>query len=145
MLPRWHILYGAVFTVLIWLLAPQIAWYNLILMFLASFLIDFDHYLSASFNSKKWSLKNAFRYYEIDRIKANAEKEKGNRKQGNFHLFHTIEFYILVLIIGLFWAPLFYVFAGMVFHTLLDILHLGTQDAMYRREFFFWKWIKGRL
>lgn len=144
MLPRWHIFWGAVFSLILYLVVPGIEWYYLIIVFLSSFLIDFDHYMAAAYNSGKISLFESFKYYDIDRIKAMKEKKKGIRNKGTFHLFHTVEFHFLVFILGLFFAPLFYVFIGMMFHTLLDLLYLAVRDVLYRREFLLWNWIKSR-
>ena len=77
MLPRWHILSGALFTGFIWLIAPETKLIYLALVFLSAFLIDFDHYMVAVYKTGNIRLSNAFEYYEktgdLDRAVAVAE------------------------------------------------------------------------
>jgi hypothetical protein len=74
-----------------------------------------------------------------------AEKEKGVRKKGDFHPFHTIEFHALVGLLSLLWVGFFYIFLGMMFHSLLDVIYLVYAGRTYRREFFFVRWIYRKL
>ena len=145
MLPRWHIVYGAIFTGLIVIFAPKLGILNFVLIFLASFLIDFDHYINAVKKTGKLSLKCAFDYHAEEGKRAHKERSKGIRRTGDFHLFHTVEFHALIAIIGIFFAPFFYIFLGMVFHSLLDIYSMMNQDFMYRREYFLTKWIRDQI
>ena len=141
MLPRWHIFWGAIFTLLIWILAPNISLIFLALIFFSSFLIDFDHYIMSVLKTKRISLLHAFDYHKKEEIKLIKEKKKGIRKKGDFHLFHTLEFHALIGILGIFWTPFFYIFVGMVFHSLLDLADLLHKDRFYRREFFLINWL----
>lgn len=142
MLPRWHVLLGAIFTLIIWLIFPQVSWIYLTLIFLSSFLIDFDHYATAVFNTKKFSLKDSFNYYKILGKKHESEAAKGIRKKGVFHLFHTLEFHLIVFLLGFIWQGFFYIFLGMLFHSGMDIIYLVYKDRMYLREFFFINWLR---
>jgi len=112
MLPRWHILYGALFVIVIWLFVPNINPLYLIIIFLSSVIIDLDSYTNAIIKTKK--------------IRG---------KKGDFRLFHTIEFHILIAIISLFFTPFLYVFIGMVFHSLLDAGEMLYRDQLYGGEF----------
>lgn len=138
MLPRWHILLGAIFTAFIWLVFPETEWYNLALIFLSSFLIDFDHYMCAVRKTGKLGLFSAFAYHE--KLMQMHKKNKSKRK-GDFHVFHTVEFHLLVFALGFFFEPFFYVFAGMVFHSLMDIIDLIIHGDLSRREFFLVNWL----
>lgn len=146
MLPRWHIILGAIFSLVLWYIAPKVEWYNIIIVFLASFLIDFDHYLSAAIKDKSnLNLFNSFKYYEKQGKEEISQRNKGIRKVGDFHLFHTAEFHIFVFILGLFFPFFMFVFIGMLFHSIIDIYDLMKTDFMYRREFFLFNWIKNKL
>jgi hypothetical protein len=136
MLPRWHIFWGAIFTVLFWIISPKISWLNLTLIFLASFLIDFDHYAASAIKTRKIGLFHSFKYHKKLAEIEEKENRMGVRRKGDFHLFHTVEFHALVGLLGLIWIGFFYLFIGMVFHSLLDIIQLIYDDRMYRREFF---------
>ena len=136
MLPRWHILWGAVFTIIVFAVSPQTHFIYLALIFLSSVFIDLDHYFVAVKRSGRLSLNHAFEYHKVQE---KIEIQEYNRKlyqKGDFHLFHTIEFHLLIAILGYFWTPFFYIFIGMLFHSLLDLVSLVYDDRLYRREFF---------
>ena len=78
MLPRWHVVLGAIFTSVIWIFAPQVGIFYLLLIFAASFLIDFDHYACFVMKTKKLSLKKSFSYH--NKLK---KKKKGRNKEGD--------------------------------------------------------------
>ncbi len=141
MLPRWHILFGAILAGIIWIISPHTHWIYITLFFLSSFLIDFDHYVCAVTNTKNFNLKNAYKYHEeMDKLDEERRK-KGIKEKGDFHLFHTVEFHILVGFLGTIWVGFFYIFLGMMFHSLTDIYSLLYAKEMYRREFFFVGWL----
>jgi hypothetical protein len=142
MYPRWHILFGAIFTLIIWIAIPGISFLPLTLIFLSSFLIDFDHYVVSAYKTKNLSLKNSFKYYKDDRIKAEKEIAQGIKRKSDFHLFHTIEFHILIGLLSFFWIGFFYIFVGMMFHSMLDVAEMTKKRALHRREFFFFNWVK---
>ncbi|MEI6849440.1 MAG: hypothetical protein WCK29_00215 [archaeon] len=137
MLPRWHILLGFLFSLLIYVIFPQISLISLSLVFLSSFLIDFDHYLIAVIKTKKLGLFNAFAYFKkLDR-EEQLKLKKGIKQRGPLMVFHTVEFHILVLLAAIFIHPLFYsILVGMLFHSIIDILSLKSRDILYHREFF---------
>ena len=138
MIPRYHIILGAVFSLVIWLVFPEIQGLFILLIFLSSFLIDFDHYVLAVMKTKSISLIDAFEYYK--KLKKDAKKEKG-KKKSFFFLFHTIEFHILVLLLGFAWVGFFYIFIGMVFHSILDFTYLAYKKQIYKRWFFLTEWL----
>ncbi len=141
MLPRWHLLFGGILTLLIWISAPNTSLIHILLFFLSTFLMDLDHYICAVFNTRKFSLKEAFDYHKKLDAEDLQRRKRGIREKGDFHLFHTVEFHILVGILGLNWIGFFYIFLGMMFHSLIDIYSLMYASEMYRREFFFVNWI----
>ena len=141
MLPRWHILFGGIFSLLIWIVAPKTKLIFILSVFLSSFLIDLDHYLSSVFRTKRLSLFHAFEYHrKIDELELK-KKKQGIREKGDFHLFHTIEFHILIGILGLYWIGFFYIFLGIIFHSLIDIYSLLYVKEVYRREYFLTNWV----
>jgi len=142
MLPRWHVLLGAIFTTFIWIVAPEITLLNIALIFFSSFLIDFDHYVTAALKTKKYNFKDIFKHHKKLLIKENRDIARGIRRKGeDFHLFHTMEFHILIAALSIF-SPIFlYVFIGMIFHSLLDVIHLINGGKFHRREYFFFNWL----
>ena len=146
MLPRWHIILGAIFTIILWIAVPGISFFYLILDFFASFLIDVDHYVASIINSGRIiSLKDSFEYHRIKEIQQQKEISRGIRKKSDFHLFHTLEFHLLVGLLGIFWIGFFYIFIGMVFHSLIDIYDGLRKGWLHRREFFFFNWLAKRF
>ena len=141
MLPKWHILFGFFFTVLIWIASPNINLLFLLLLFLSTFLIDFDHYLCAVVKCKNLSLAKAHSY-NLRIIEEQLKKKKsGIYERGDFHFFHTIEAHIIIGLLGVFWDGFFYVLLGMIFHSLLDLYTLLVKKDMHIREYFFFRWL----
>src|SRR3989338_6548172 len=141
MLPRWHIFFGAIFSLLIWIIAPQTSPVYIVLIFISTFLMDFDHYICAVFKTKKLGLFHSFKYHKEMLKQAREEKKKGIKRKCDFHLFHTVEFHILFGLLSLSWIGFFYIFLGMVFHSFLDIYSILYEGMMHRREFFLVHWV----
>lgn len=146
MFPRWHFLFGLAFAAIIFIVAPSINLFNFALLFAASFLIDFDHYLAYLIKEKKAGLFGALKYHrELDKAEQIA-KQKGKTLPINFHLFHTIEFHALIGILGIvLWNGFFYMFLGMMFHSLLDFADMAYRGRLDRREYFFFNWLKNKF
>ncbi len=130
MLPKWHILLGFVFAYIVyWFTSINI--FGASLIFLSSVLIDFDHYVWYGFKKKDWSLKNAY-----NRNKALPKKHKPI-----MHIFHTIEFLIMVFMLFYFWNGFLFILVGMVFHSILDILDIFYNKKLGAREFSFIRYL----
>lgn len=145
MFPRWHILLGFIFAAVLWAFFPATAWYYILIIFLSSFLIDFDHYMVFVWKKGGWSLRGALNYYETQRRIQIEEQRRGIFRKSDFHLFHTLEFHAAVLALGFVYPVFMYVLAGMVFHSLTDLIHLAYEQEIYRREFFLTNWIRTHL
>jgi len=145
LLPRWHIILGAAFALVIWIIIPATPIIYIALIFLSSFLIDFDHYVVASRKTKSLSLRRSLHYHNELGKKILKDKEKGIREKSHFYVFHTVEFHILVAIIGIFYNPFFYIFIGMVFHSILDLYWMLREDLLYIREFFFFNYTREKF
>ncbi len=146
MLPRWHILLGLLFSLVFWIVFPETHWIYAAIIFLSAFLIDFDHYMNAVFKTGKICLFDAFEYHRRLIKKALADKKREVRKRGDFHIFHTIEFHIFTLVMGFIIHPVFfYILIGMVFHSIVDLISLIWEDGLYRREYFFVRWLARKM
>jgi len=124
MLPKFHIILGAIFSALMYYLL-QITLFQTILIFFASILIDFDHYLFYVQETKKWSLQKAYNW-KIYRQK---------KHKPIMMIFHTIEFLILVFILSFVWKGFGFILIGLVFHSIFDMIQLGYEKKLYIREF----------
>ena len=127
MLPRNHIYLGLIFSIIIYLYTPA-SYFQASLVFFASFLIDFDHYVWYVLRKKDFSLKNA--YYFLKGI-------SGYHKPTMMFI-HTIEFHIFTGLLIFFWSGFFFVLLGMVFHSILDIF---SHMKLSCREFSLIKYI----
>lgn len=142
MIPRWHIILGGIFTLILWAFSPSVNPVYLGLVFFSSFLIDFDHYMSAALKLKTINLKKVLEYHDVLGKKEMLEKRKGiRRKCPHFHVFHTIEFHLFIGLLSFVWIGFFYIFLGMVFHSLLDLTDLAQRGVIYRREYFLVNWL----
>ncbi len=141
MLPKWHIFWGVLFTAIIWFFAKDLEPIYLLLIFLSTFLIDFDHYLVAVRKNESLSFKRSLIFFKENNKKELSDHKKGKKNKGHFFLFHTMEFHMFVALLSLVWAGFFYVFIGMVFHSLLDLLWLLYHNMFYVREFFLFNWL----
>ena len=146
MLPRWHIIFGAVLTLFIWTIFPKLHFLYLILIFLSSFLIDFDHYVNATLRNKSFSLDKAFEYYEIkDKILKEEIKKGIKKKEDEFQFFHPIEVHVAILVLGFLWQGFWFIFIGMLFHSLLDVASMYKAGYLHRREYFLVNWIRRKF
>ena len=145
MIPRWHILLGLIFSALFWIIFPNVHWAYVLLIFLSAVFIDLDHYMCAVWKEGKISLSNALeRYRKIERQEI-AERKRGIFRKSDFHIFHTIEFHILIFALGFLWQGFFYILVGMLFHSLCDLIDMSVKGRTYRREFFLVNWIAKKL
>ena len=146
MLPKTHMLLGLVFSGIVWFLFPAIPGWGILLVFLSSFLIDFDHYVVFVLKQKKMSLNESLKWHDKEDVVQRKEKAAGIRQKGHFHLFHTIEFHGIVWLLGYFlWSGFLYVTIGMIFHSVCDLVYLIQKDYLYRREYLFVNWLRRKL
>lgn len=145
MYPRWHVLYGLLFALLLSAVAPGVHPGYLLLVFLASVLIDFDHYLACVHKTGKLGFFHAFEYHRKTAVGMRAQEKKGLKPKSDFHLFHTLEFHTLIGLLGMLWIGFFYLFIGMVFHSLLDVIDGVQRNTLHRREYFFFAWLAKRF
>ena len=130
MLPKTHIILGAIFSVLIYFIF-QITLFQASLILFASIFIDVDHYVFYVSRKKNFNLKKAYYWH------------KGLPKNHKtiMHIFHTLEFMILILILSFFWNGFFFIFIGMVFHSALDLIDIFYNYKFGVRELSFIRYI----
>jgi hypothetical protein len=125
MYPQKHFIFGLIFAIILFFIFPEIGIFNVSLIFLSSFLIDFDHYLEYAYRKKDFSLKRAYQWHVMmDKKFKSLPKNKQKRIFTGFCIFHGAEILIIVLFLGfLIGEYFFFILIGMSFHLLLDILH----------------------
>ncbi len=128
MVPKIHILIGGLVSVLI-VYFFNVSIFGGLLIFLSSFLIDFDHYVYYvfkekdlnPFNSVKWFFRKRDKWFKLSVL------ERKGYKRGIF-IFHGIEFLLLLFLVSWFYPVFYYVIFGILIHIFLDyveILHLN--------------------
>ncbi len=132
MLPKWHILFGAVLSLGLYFFGVSL--FNSIIVFIASVLIDVDHYLYYVFTKKDFSLKNAYKkgckkYNKFYKLPA----KKREKYKEDISIFHGIEFWILLFFLSFFYN-LSFVISGIAFHIFLDFI-----DLYNKKEHFYMK------
>ncbi len=127
MFPRIHILFGAIFSILIYFIL-HFTILSIILIFLASVFIDVDHYLWYINRKKEFSLKKAFYFHKNLPI---------NHKPV-MHIFHNIEFLAIISILSYFYNIFLFILIGILFHLILDLIamlhekHIGREFSLIR-------------
>lgn len=135
MFPRYHILFGALFALFIWIIDSSTGWYALII-FLATFLIDIDHYLVYVKRKNSLNLKKATDYFFNIHQGLKPKLRKGIKVKAPLLFTHTVEFLILVFILALFSPFFLFILIGMLFHSLLDVIDMFMVfGTVYPRSF----------
>lgn len=124
MLPKYHIIFGFLFSAILFLIFPFIGFLGFLIIFASSVLIDVDHYIYYIFAKKNLSLKNAYKYFFEKRKKYIFALSSSNEKiNPAMYFFHGIEILLILFILGIFLNELFlFVFIGFSFHLFLDVL-----------------------
>lgn len=102
-----HVIVSAIITLFIF---PVYGWFSL-LVFLGGVLIDIDHYLWWIFNRKSFSLKESYHFF----------KDEYKGKEDLTLIFHSIEFWLLSLVMVYFFPILFPYFIGLASHITMDM------------------------
>ncbi len=122
MLPKTHILLGAIFSGILFLLFPKITLTSALIIWFSSFLIDIDHYIYYVLAEGDFSLRRAYKWHLLKRKIMKKLSRKERRKHKNEILFlHGIEIIFLLYLLSFFWKFLLFVAIGFVFHLFLDI------------------------
>ena len=134
MYPKHHILYGAIFSLLLLIFIPKINLTGAIIIFLASVLIDVDHYLAYGLTKKDWNLKNAFNWFHEAGLKIRKLPTKQQKKIFiAICAFHGIEILLILLALSLFHPFFLLILIGFSFHMFLDLLYEVYYDERFHK------------
>ncbi len=129
MLPKYHLIFGLIFTLIIYLIF-QITPFQVIILFTASYLIDFDHYLFYFLKTNNISLKNAKNYFlklKKNFLSLSPKKRKDYKRP--ILVFHGIEFWIFLIFLSYLNKIFLFVLIGVMFHMFFDFI-----EIIYIRE-----------
>ncbi len=112
MLPKYHLLFGFLFSLILYLLFPFIGLPGFLIIFASSVLIDVDHYIYYVFTKKDLSLKKAY-YFFLKKPLINPA----------MYFLHGVEVLLILFLLGIFVNKVFlFIFIGFSFHLFLDVL-----------------------
>lgn len=104
------------------------------LIFIVSFIfIDFDHYLLYIYRFKKFTIKEMFKYFD------DMWERKGDVYE--ICIFHTIEFFLVLFILGYWYREFWIILTGFLTHLLFDLYYLYRHDVIFTRAFSFTEYL----
>ena len=122
MYPIQHLVFGIIFSLILFTFFPQIGIFGISLIILSTFFIDADHYLFYVWKRKDLSLRNAYRWFTNWTEKREAIS---NLNMGNYRriivIFHGFEFWAFLSIFAIFNNFFLYIFIGVMLHIFLDM------------------------
>ena len=95
-------------------------------VFVGGVMIDFDHYIWYVYNLRKYNPFECYKYFIKD-----LEKNDWQDVQGTVLLFHTIEFFLICIILSFFNTIAMLFTVGLIGHYLLDLIwHLRVSKRV---------------
>ena len=134
MLVKYHVILGAIASAIIYFIF-QITPIQATIIFLASFLIDVDHYLIYIFDKKEINFNNAHKWFLKRRnkwIKLNPDQK--NKTKRAIFIFHGIEFVFILIIFSFFIPIVKFILFGVLIHLILDYIDIiYYKDKLYSK------------
>jgi len=132
---KYHILVGALVAYIISIIF-NLDFLTGFIIFSASILIDFDHYLWYSLETKNWNPLSAVRWYihHGSRWKEISKKERDKYKSG-VYIFHNWIFWLILLILGVIINKIYlWILVGFVIHIIPDLFVLKIRGASIKQK-----------
>ena len=106
---------------------------NAVIFGLSVVLIDIDHIIQYVDDTKNLNPKGFFIYFNF--LISNLKNRNIDKDYLCINLFHTIECYLLLLLLAGSFPVLYYVLFGFLFHHLFDQIHMIKYEIPYIRAF----------
>ncbi len=137
MLPKTHILFGAIFSLLLFSLFPNfIGLTGAIIIFLSSVLIDFDHYMYYIYKKKNLNLRRSYLWFLNSKKEIISMKEEEREKyKFSLLIFHGIECWILLLFLLFINRVFLFILIGILVHMTLDFIELYQNKVPFYIKF----------
>lgn len=113
MKPLVHILFSLILAVVLY---PIFNW-RVLFVLAGGFLIDIDHYLWHIYKYKKFNLINSYKFYM-----KNIEVNDFTNVTGILLIFHTIEFFLIIIFLSFYNQFVLLFLIGLLGHYLLDLI-----------------------
>lgn len=111
-------------------LAPWLSGSELLLFSAGGVLIDVDHYFLYVVRTGRFDIRGMFRYF------AYLQQIEQTIPYAGLCLFHTIDFFLLVVISAAFYPPLLPLLGGLLFHFFIDLADLWRKQVLFIRPYF---------
>ncbi|MBS3114827.1 hypothetical protein J4448_07040 [Candidatus Woesearchaeota archaeon] len=108
-----HALLSSILATLIY---PFYGW-GVLLILVGGVLIDIDHYLWYMLKYQKFNLSSCYKHFTID-----ADKNNYKDVTGTLMIFHTTEFFLLMIVASFYNRYVFLFTIGLLGHYLLDFI-----------------------
>jgi hypothetical protein len=145
MLPKTHIIVGAIFSISLYLIF-NISLIGVSLIFLSSFLIDFDHYLYGAIKKRTLNFEEIYNYFLDSRIRWRKLSyiQKNNTKFPVL-IFHGFEALILLFFLSFISQVFLFIFIGAFFHMIIDYLEIFLEhDPLYTKISILYVWLSNK-
>jgi len=97
---------------------------------IGSVLIDVDHLLFYYIRKRRCDISGMFRYFRED-----VDKHLDSIPYLGVCIFHTAEFFLAIAMLAVFFPILWFLFAGLTFHILLDICDMIRLNIPFIRAY----------
>ncbi|MBS3093929.1 hypothetical protein J4456_05105 [Candidatus Pacearchaeota archaeon] len=124
MLPKYHILSGLLLALALFLFY-DISYLQALIVFLAAFLIDIDHYLLYVIKKNDGSIKNSMKFFYAkskEWLKMSIEERKKYKR--SIFIFHGIECWALMYLLYPIFPWMIFIGYGFALHMALDYIDL---------------------
>ena len=125
MYPLVHIALSLIFTLILKLFSI-FTLNQLVIIFLSSFLVDIDHWFVYVSKTGKLGVIGSYKWF--------ISLEKLKKKPKFLFVFHTIEFFLILILLGTKYQIFQFILMGALFHMFLDIA-----DSIVKKEY--WKYL----
>jgi len=122
MLPKIHIALGIIFSAIFLFFGTPV--FYIIVMFLASVLIDTDHYIWYVKREHDWNLRNAYIWHKTQPL----------MHKPVMHIFHTVEFILIIIILSFYSQFFLFLSIGLLLHSVMDIIDMFPKRRYSCRE-----------
>ncbi len=145
MLPKWHFLFGYVFSIVLIYFFKFSLFAGLVIL-LSSVFIDLDHVLIYFLKTKNL---NPWKFYSWSMIKRRAWFSlplKERKKYGCPHfILHGLEFVLIIAFLSLFHIIFFWILWGIILHLILDFIELiNRREHLSCKASQIWLWQRNK-
>ena len=120
MSPKYHVIYGFIFSLILWLIFPEIGVLGFSLTFLSSVFIDLDHAVRYSIKTGNF---NPIKFWKWSKKEELSGEEIRECQYPQF-IFHGVEFVVVLAILAFYFSFVKFILIGVVFHLILDYIWL---------------------